>query len=199
MKTKTILLSALILIFCNFALAAGDPPPLAMVKDVSTSVVNALQKNKPRLSDKKVIFNIVNGIAVPHFALNDIARAVVGPNYWDKATTATQAQFVKAFTRYVIDMYSSALSSYKDETLSFQPMRSFDANQNSAQVYSTIERSSSSPVSLNYRVIKKGSSWLIYDFSIEGISMIQSYRSQFGATLNHGGLEELTQKLQARK
>lgn len=195
------LIAILIFLSCGitFAAYAEDPPPLAMVKQTSNAVLNALKQNKSQLHNKQVIFNIVNGIAVPHFDLPDISRSVVGRNYWDQATLQQQQQFIKAFTRYVINMYSSALSSYTDETLSFQPMRDYDSTQNRAQIYSFVERRNGPEIALNYRVVKIGNSWKIYDFTAEGISMVQSYRSQFAATLNRGGLPELTKQLQAKQ
>lgn len=191
----------IIFLACGLACAsyAADPPPLDMVKQTSVSVLSALKQNKSHLNNKQIVFNIVNTIAVPNFDLPGISRTVVGRNYWEQASEETRRQFIKAFTRYVIDMYSSALSSYTDETLAFKPMRDYDPSQNRAQVYSTIERRNSPPIALNYRVIKLGNSWKIYDFTAEGVSMVQSYRSQFAATLSRGGLAELTKQLQARK
>jgi phospholipid transport system substrate-binding protein len=182
-----------------FADYAKYPAPLAMVEKTSMQVLNALKQNKSRLNNKQVVFNIVNSIAVPRFDLPGISRSVVGRNYWETASTNMQQQFIKTFTRYVIDMYSSAISSYTNETINFQPLRDYDPAQNRAQIYSTIIRSSAPSVALNYRVIKNGKDWKIYDFTAEGISMVQSYRSQFSDALNRGGLTELTKRLQARK
>lgn len=192
-----------VLIFCSYVLAfavyAEDPAPLTVVKNTSMRVLTALKQNKSRLNNKTVVFNIVNDIAVPHFDLPGVSRSVVGRNYWEQASSATQQQFIKAFTRYVIDMYSSAISSYTNETITFQPLRDYDSSQTRAQIYSTIVRSGAPSIALNYRVVKIGNDWKIYDFTAEGVSMVQSYRSQFANTLNRGGLMELTKQLQARK
>jgi phospholipid transport system substrate-binding protein len=200
---KTLKKLIITLIFLSYSLAftayAEDPAPLVVVRQTSMQVLNALKQNKSQLHNKSVVFNIVNNIAVPHFDLPGISRSVVGRNYWEQASPTTQQQFIKAFTHYVIDMYSSSISSYTNETITFQPMRDYDPSQNRAQIYSTIVRSGAPSVSLNYRVVKIGSTWKIYDFTAEGVSMAQSYRSQFADTLNRGGLAELTKKLQARK
>jgi len=78
-------------------------------------------------------------------------------------------------------------------------LRDYDASQNRVQVYSTIIRSGAPSVTLNYRVVKIGNEWKIYDFTAEGVSMVQSYRSQFADALNRGGLTELTKQLQAKR
>ena len=42
-------------------------------------------------------------------------------------------------------------------------------------------------ISINYNLNKNEDQWQIYDFRIEGISLVQSYRSQFVRTLAQGG------------
>lgn len=178
---------------------AQDPPPLAIMKNVSLQLLAALRQHKSQLHDKRVIHNIVDRIVVPHFDLPGSSRSVVGRNHWYEASEKTRGQFIKAFTKYVIDMYSSALSSYSDEVITFRPMRSFSASQTRVLIYSVIKRSSTRPINLDYRLVKLGNTWKIYDFSVDGVSMVQNYRAQFREALNKGGLAELTRQLQLRE
>jgi phospholipid transport system substrate-binding protein len=184
-------------LFWGIALAA-DPPPLALIKQVSTQTLNELQKYRGKQRTRRVIHSIINRIVVPHFALPDIARSVVGRNYWYQATESTRSQFIKAFTGYVIDMYSGALTAYSNETLSFKPIRDFNPSQSRIQVYSIVNRPGASSVNLNYRLVQQGNSWKIYDFSVDGVSMVQSYKAQFASSLSQGGLTGLTKELQTR-
>ncbi|MCK4609141.1 MAG: ABC transporter substrate-binding protein [Gammaproteobacteria bacterium] len=181
----------------NIALAA-DPAPLALVKQMSNQTITALKKNKAQLHNQSTIRAIVYKIIVPQFDLVGASRSVVGRNYWYQASKSTQSQFIKAFTNYVVDMYSGALSSYKDEVVTFKPIRNFISSQTRVQVYSMIQRSGVQPIKLNYRLIKQGGSWKIYDFSVDGVSMIQSYRAQFASALQRSGLAGLTKELQSR-
>jgi phospholipid transport system substrate-binding protein len=178
---------------------AQDPPPLAIMKNVSSQLLTALKQHKAQLQDRHVIHDIVNRIVVPHFDLTGASRSVVGRNHWDEATKNTQDQFIEAFTKYVIEMYSSALSSYSDEVITFQPMRSFSASQTRVLIYSVVKRSGAKPINLDYRLVKLEATWKIYDFSVDGVSMVQNYRAQFRDALNKGGLKELTRQLQSRE
>ncbi len=193
--------SILFLFSCLFytTIFAADPPPLALMKNVSSQLLTTLRQHKEQLQDRRVIHNIVNRILVPHFDLPGASRSVVGRNHWYQAPKSTQDQFIKAFTKYVIDMYSSALSSYSDEVITFKPIRSFSAAQTRVLIYSVVKRSGAKPINLNYRLVKLGTTWKIYDFSVDGVSMVQNYRAQFREPLNKGGLVELTRRLQARK
>jgi phospholipid transport system substrate-binding protein len=161
-----------VLILCLFcsAVFAKDPPPLALIKQISGQTLSALQRYKGKLSNKETIENIVKSIVMPHFDLTHVSRFVIGR---------------EAFANYIIDMYSWILSSYNNETLSFKPVRNFDPSQNKILIYSIVHRPGSRSVNLNYRLIKRGVTWKIYDLSVNGVSMVQSYRAQYLGTLGH--------------
>lgn len=189
----------ILLLCCWYGMAlAADPPPLALMKRVSNNVLVQLQRHKGQLKNRRVVRKIIIRTAVPYFDLQGVARSVAGRNYWYQATTSNRNAFVKVFTRYVIDMYASAIASYSDEAIKFRPMRSYSSSQKRVRIYSTINRPGVPAIVLNYRLVKKGSGWRIYDFSVDGISMVQSYRAQFASILKQGGLPKLTKQLEAR-
>jgi phospholipid transport system substrate-binding protein len=196
---KTIILTVLsiTLAFAFTTALAADPPPLIMMKNISDNTLSALKKNKSSLNNRQVIHKIVNQEVVPYFDMETVARSVVGRNYWEQATAQQKNEFIRAFQYYVTDMYSTALASYNNEAVVFPPLRNYDPEQNRIQIYSNLQRSGASPINLNYRLVKYNT-WKIYDFSVDGISMIQSYRSQFTPILQKGGLSELTKQLKNR-
>lgn len=196
MKLRNILIISLCL-FVGVAFAA-EPPPLKIMKTTSSRMLSALQRNKSRLHSRKVIHRIVRKIVLPKMDVTTIARSVVGRQYWSIASRRSRKQFISTFTSYVIDMYSTALSAFSDEVIRFRPMRTYSSAMSRVRIYSQVQRPGRPPVSLNYRMLKRGSTWKIYDFSVGGVSMVRSYRAQFADTLNNGGLKLLVRKLQSR-
>ena len=51
---------------------------------------------------------------------------------------------------------------------------------------------------MQYRMIQAGSTWLIYDFSVDGVSLVHNYQSQFASTVRQGGLSKLIEQLKQR-
>ncbi|WP_054652846.1 MlaC/ttg2D family ABC transporter substrate-binding protein [Salidesulfovibrio brasiliensis] len=49
--------------------------------------------------------------------------------------------------------------------------------------------------SVNYRLIKIGGQWMVYDIIAEGISLVKNYRSQFAEILHDGNVDTLIAKL----
>ena len=47
-----------------------------------------------------------------------------------------------------------------------------------------------------YKLYKSKADWKIYDVEIQGVSIIRSYRSQFDATMQRGGIDDLLRKME---
>jgi phospholipid transport system substrate-binding protein len=183
---------------------AQDPVPLAMLKQTSSQMLSSLKQNRPQLKNNPtLVHRIVVQILLPHVDLDNMSRAVVGRNYWSQATPAQQSAFKKEFTDTVIRTYSTAISSYDEEQIKFYPIRGFGAGQTQTQVRSEILRKNGQVIPISYRLILKNGQWLVYDFSVEGVSLVQSYQSQFAGVLSQSGfnglLTRLKQHNQARK
>jgi len=50
--------------------------------------------------------------------------------------------------------------------------------------------------SILYKLYKPGNGWKVYDLEIQGVSVIRSYRSQFGEILQNGTIDDLLQKME---
>lgn len=193
MKLIKVLVAALGILFCASSFAA-DPAPLAMLKSTSSQMLHELDKHLGNLKhNDKLVYNLVNRVLVPHFDLVSMSRAVVGRDCWQKASSATQQQFIAEFTRYVIRTYSSALQSYDGEKIRFYPIRGGITDK--VQIDSDLVLKNGPPIQMQYRMIQQRGQWLIYDFSVDGVSIIKNYNSQFAGTLRQGGLDKLVQKL----
>jgi phospholipid transport system substrate-binding protein len=197
MKARKILVMVLFLFISMTGVAASDPPPLVMMKNMTDQMLLELNKHIGRLKDNdKLVNSLVNTIIVPHFDLISMSRAVVGRDYWQKASSSTQQQFTKEFTRYVIRTYSSALQSYDGESMKFYPLRG-DLGEK-VRINSDLLLKNGPPIQLQYGLIRQGAQWLIYDFSVDGVSIIKNYNSQFSGILRQRGLDGLVSQLQKR-
>jgi phospholipid transport system substrate-binding protein len=194
MTFKKILVTSWLLLFSCSCLAA-DPEPLAMLKDTSKQMLCELDQHIGKLKNNdKLVYNLVNRVLLPHFDLVSMARAVVGRNNWQQASTKTQQQFIKEFTHYVIRTYSSALQSYDGETMKFYPLRGNISSK--VRISSDLIIKNGPPIQLQYGLTKQGNDWLIYDFSVDGVSIVKNYNAQFANVLRQRGLEGLVAQLQ---
>lgn len=187
----------IIFIFLGFfASLAFAGSPVTQLKSVSDRMLAQLEQNKSRLGNINVIWHIVNTVLLPNVDLNRMSASVIGTS-WRSASGAQQAQFKKEFAYLVTTTYASALSSYDDDRVEFYPMRENLANRQTAHVNSVIIRKNGQRIPISYDVVRSGDGWKVYDFSIEHVSMVQSYRAQFSSTLAQGGMSALLARLRA--
>lgn len=198
MKTKYGLVFLLCLI-CSIASAQNQTAPVTMLQQTSDQMLNALKQNKPSLKgNSAAIYRIVDKILLPQVDLESMSRSVVGRNYWAQATPAQKAEFKKLFTYQVTQTYSTALSSYQNEKIKFYPIRGYNSNEQRVQVQSVIIRGNGQTIPVSYRLVNNGGNWKVYDFSVEGVSLISSYQAQFANDLSQGGMAGLLAKMRQR-
>ncbi len=174
----------------------ADSDPVAMLQNVADSMIAGLKANKATLKTKpQVVYNLAYQYVVPNADLDEMSKRVLPPQAWNNATSAQREQFKKEFTQTLIRTYASALTSYSDQQIRFFPVRGGYQGLNSIVVNSEITSSESQPIQVSYRLLHVGGSWKLYDMSVEGVSMLNSFRSQFASILSSGNMDQLLQRM----
>lgn len=193
---KTIILAACTLLSQNM-LAQSSPVP--MLERAANEIISTLKENKGSLqSNPGIIYKAVETHLVPNVDVDGMSRSVLGRQAWNKASATERVQFSKAFTRLVIRTYSSPLAQYSDETIQFLPLRG-PLDKRFMRVNSVIVRSKGQNIPLSYSLVSKNGLWKIYDISVEGVSLLQSFRSQFAQVLQHSSISEVIKQMQMKQ
>jgi len=175
-------------------MAASDP--VNELSSIADQLIAKLKENKTSLKDNpQLVYSLANRIIVPHADIAEMSKRVLPPQIWNNATASQHKQFQSEFTTLLVHTYASALANYQDQTVKFYPVRGGYQNKTTVQVDSAIERPDGPPISVNYRLILKGSDWRLYDLNVEGVSMLESFRSQFADQLSQGNMDDLLKQL----
>jgi phospholipid transport system substrate-binding protein len=170
--------------------------PLDLLQNTSNQLISALRQNQATLKTKpQVVYRIVDQILLPHVDLVNMSSRALDRNAWLSATPEQRQAFTQQFTILLIRTYASALAQYTNEKVSFLPLRGDFNNLARVQVDSSIIRESGPTISVSYRLMRINNQWKLYDFSVDGVSLIQSFRSQFADELQQRGLDGLIQEL----
>lgn len=196
MRSIKILLLGVFLTLPQLLWAQNSPVP--MLQDSANQILATLKQNQAGLKkNPQIIYQAVEKHFLPKVDVTGMSRSVLGRVAWTKATASERAQFAQAFTRLVIRTYASPLAQYTDETVKFMPVRgSLDGRF--LKVSSVIVRSKGNNIPLNYSLVSAGGQWKIYDLSVEGVSLLQSFRSQFAQVLQNSNMQDLIKQMHAR-
>jgi phospholipid transport system substrate-binding protein len=195
--TKQCWIICLGLFLCSYAiLAKAEQSPVDMLKSVADQMIQALKQNKATLKAKpSFVYSLANRIVVPNADLDEMAKRVLPPQTWNHANSAQRKEFKREFTQLLVRTYATALADYTDQTVQFYPIRGGYQGKTTVQVNSKIVRSDGPSIPVNYRLTLKGSGWKLFDISVEGISLLESFRSQFADKLSQGNIEQLIKDL----
>ena len=123
-----------------------------------------------------------------------MSRSAIGKN-WQGLTAAQRTEFTGLFSELVEKTYMSKVESYSGEKIQYKGDK-VDGTFGVADVVIVTSRGTDTPVS--YRVQKKGTEWLVYDVTIEGVSLVNNYRSQIAAILSGSSYDVLIGKIKAK-
>lgn len=195
MKKNILKSLGIFILFCMLSpLCFAVTSPTEQLQTVANKMISQLENNKSNLGSMTVIRRIVNNVLIPNVDLDRMSASVVG-RYWKTATPAQRTQFEKEFSDLVTTTYASALSSYNGDKVIFQPLRENFNDRQTMRVSSLIVRKNGQRIPITYDVVRSGDAWKVYDFSIEHVSMVQSYHSQFSSVLAQGGIPTLLTRL----
>jgi phospholipid transport system substrate-binding protein len=72
------------------------------------------------------------------------------------------------------------------------------AESDQATVKTKIVTKGESEIPVDYRMLKRGEKWLVYDVVIEGVSLISNYRTQFNKIIQTSSYQELVKKIKSK-
>lgn len=140
-------------------------------------------------------------LMLDNFAIPGIARFVLG-RHWPRASAQQKSEYLKLFEDLMVATYAERFSRYAGETLVVDNVEV--RGHNDALVYSTIKRvDGAQPIKVAWRVRGKLGGFKIVDVIVEGISMVQTQKSEFASFIQqHDGslgalLTEIRKRIQA--
>ena len=215
MRHVSLLLSATLLA-CALAQAQGTPPaqgqsaqaqaapaaaapgegPTEIVQGAAQGMLQDLDKNRDAYRrDPAKVGQLVDKYLLPHFDTEYAARGVLG-KFWRSATPEQRKRFVDAFYHSLLTNYGAALADFTSDRLKIFPTNPAPDAQ-TATVRTEVKRDNGDRVSVNYYMRRTPQGWKAWDVVIDGISYVNSYRTDFGEQIEQQGLDAVIKRLES--
>ncbi|PWG65197.1 MlaC/ttg2D family ABC transporter substrate-binding protein [Spiribacter halobius] len=175
---------------------AGDPRD--MVRETTREVLTALDENRERIEgDPRAVYELVGDIVLPRFDFELMSRFVLARN-WRTASEAQREQFTEAFRQLLVRTYARALAEYSGEEEVRIPSQRIDTSRDRVTVKTEIVQPGGPPIPVDYTLLRQEDDWRVFDVTIEGVSLVQNYRSQFDGVVRREGMDALIEQLASR-
>ena len=163
--------------------------PDALVRKTTDEIIGQIRKDKELVSNSRKLLDLVDAKVLPHFNFTRMTMLAVG-RPWRDASATQREQLVKQFRTLLVRTYSTALEQYSNQTIDVKPatMKAEDAE---TTVRTQINQSGGPPIPMDYRMEKTPQGWKVFDVTVEGVSIVTTYRSSFAAEVSKTGIDGL--------
>ena len=185
-----VLLLSLIIIFSGNLSAAKFATPTLRVKDSVDRVIEVL---KDQSLDRETQWDKIGVVIDDSFDFRSMSQSVLATN-WEKASPEERERFIEYFSQYLEDTYRTKIESYSNQQVLY---RKETINGKRAEVETAIV-SDTTEIPVNYKLKNNDGEWYAYDVVIEGVSLVNNYRSTFSTIVKNEGMDGLLNDIQRR-
>jgi len=191
---KKIVTNIVLLIALGATLVANDTDELTqmMTKKVNFVIKTIKDENLTRTQKDKALSESIEGL----FDYTLMARLSVGKKVWKSLSSDKKQEFVKLFSDTMKKSYLEKSYLLSDERVIVEEAKQTKKSRISVPVTITGSKESMQMVYKFYH--SKKEIWLIYDVEIAGVSILQTYRSQYAELLKDGNIDELMKLLREK-
>jgi phospholipid transport system substrate-binding protein len=184
---KKILFIVLLLSLSRLVSATGTPSETAKS---AVSDILQIASNKTLAADLRK--EQLAAVIKKYVDLPATSQRVVA-TFWRKASKEDKTAFVLVFRQVLTDTYFNLLQDYKNEEVTF------GKEEIKKKKYASVESivlSDGKEIPVTYLLIFRNDKWKLYDFVVEGISLVRTFSSDYQGILRKDGLAGLNIKLQ---
>ena len=187
------LLLGLVLTSQSYAAVEADQ----IVRDTTDKVLARVQSEKDVLrADPGKMFRLVSELIFPHFDFAIMSQWVLG-DHWKTADEAVRQEFVDQFRKLLVRTYATALLEFSDQEITY-PEAENKGGTNTTVVRQQISQPGGSAIPITYRLHNRSGAWKVFDVSVDGVSLVKTYRASFGSMIKGGGLPGLVDSLASK-
>lgn len=174
------------------AVVFAQESPLDVVKNTVDKIIVVVEKY-PSKEQSKIRRDNIRQVIEPVFNFDEMAKLSLGNN-WKEATEAQQKEYVTLFSDLLATTYLKKIDQIKKDTVIFKGHRE---RQDQALVKTDVNFNNDL-FPIVYKMRKETNGWRVHDVSIENISLVSNYRSEFAGIIRKDGISGLIEQLKQK-
>ncbi len=176
---------------------AGEPQD--KVKQTITEVMAILQNETLKVPEQTAARRAqIRRVVSQRFGFAEMGKRALG-RHWRKLKPAQRNEFIPIFSDLLERSYISKIeAAATTEGLQVLYTKETIDQEGYALVRTEIENPRDINFEVDYRLFKRDGNWEAYDIVIEGVSLVNNYRTQFNKIIRQDSYEALVKKLKLK-
>ena len=166
--------------------------PTDQLREYTDQVIKVLDDPALARQDRRAA---VRKIAHEAFDVTETAKRVLA-RHWQARTPAEREEFTQLFADLMESTYIARIDEYGSEKIRYTGEK-IEGDTAIVQTRVLTKKGTEAPV--DARMMRRGDKWYIYDVMIEGVSLVNNYRTQFDRIIRSSSYAELVKRLRDRK
>ncbi|WP_242467012.1 MlaC/ttg2D family ABC transporter substrate-binding protein [Ectothiorhodospira shaposhnikovii] len=189
--------ACLVLALSLVPVVAATQDPVKLVEQTSTQVLNMLREDPERTrNDPDFIYGLVDDIILPVVDVQGMSRLILA-RHWRTATPVQRERFTNAFQSMLMRTYALQMAEHMDKDIRVLPHRSRQDERMASVATEIVMGQGRSNIPVIYSLRPVDGEWKVFDLTVEGLSFVTNFRTNFGAEVDRHGLESLIERLEA--
>ncbi|MCG5500666.1 MlaC/ttg2D family ABC transporter substrate-binding protein [Ectothiorhodospira lacustris] len=189
--------ACLVLVLSLVPAAATTQDPVKLVEQTSAQVLNKLRKDPERTrNDPDFLYGLVDDIILPILDFQGMSRLILA-RHWRTATPEQRERFVDAFQNTLMRTYTLQMAEHMDKDIRVLPHRSRQDERMASVATEIVMGQGRSNIPVIYSLRPVDGEWKVFDLTVEGLSFVTNFRTNFGAEVERHGLDALIERLEA--
>lgn len=195
---STLALTGLLSLGLPAVSGAQSAAPDQIVKTTSEDVLNAVAQDKDLQNGNMTkLIDLIQTKIVPHFDVQRMTRLAVGKN-WKDASPEQQSALTKEFQTLLVRSYATAYTAYRQVKVEVEPLKLAGDEKDVMVKTKILLPGGAPPADVNYAMRPSEGGWKVFDVIVGGVSLVTTYRNDFSAQIQQGGVDGLIKNLQER-
>lgn len=181
------------------AAATKAGTPSRMVLDNSTRILSTLESRRAEFTKNRgALRQFITTEFNSMFDRDYAARLVLGA-HGRGAADADVKLFADALADGLMSRYGSSLLDFNTKLKVRVKSETALPNGRGVRVSSEFLRQGGAPIPVDYFMRNTGTGWKVFDVMVEGVSFVQTFRTQFDAPLSRKSIPQVAADLKAGK
>lgn len=173
------------------AVAGGATEAMKSTIDEVLKIVQDKELKQPgRAEERRKRLEQVVG---DRFDYQEMSRRALGAP-WNTLSDKDRQEFVGLFQTLLTSSYADKVETYSGEGVQYLNER---MEKDFAEVRTKV-LTGKTEIPLDYRLLNKGTDWLVYDVVVDGVSLVSNYRGQFTKILRASTFADLLDQLRKK-
>ncbi len=160
------------------------------VDEIMTILKDARLKQAENCQDRK---HLILTVVRHHFDFEEMSKLTLAA-HWKNISDQEKEHFVSLFSQLIENSYINKIEAYSNEEIVF--LR--ESVRAEKSLVPTIIKHNNVDIPINYKLFKQEDSWRVYDVVIEGVSLVQNYRTQFHSIISKEKYAGLVKRIEEK-